>query len=433
MPPHRRFNLPDQAACATYVATWLLVATGLGVIVGSAVAGFLWSLDEVTRLRFEHPWLLWALPLAGGFVGWLYATWGKAAEAGNNLIVDEIHEPGGGVPLRMAPLVFVGTVLTHLCGGSAGREGTAVQMGGAIAGGVVRCVPCLRSADIRTLLVAGLAAGFGGVFGTPVAGAIFALEVLAIGRIHHDAILPCLVAAVASHQTCLAWGITHMPYHVEPMLGSEAGLAALVASWRFLAAAAVGGILFGWTGMLFAGVAHATQRVFARVIAVPVLRPVVGGCLVIALVELLGTRDYLGLGVTSPDPAATTIVTAFEPGGAGLWSWWWKIVFTAVTLGSGFKGGEVTPLFFIGATLGNTLATLTGLPVDFMAALGFVAVFAGATNTPIACIVLAVELFGSAHVPYFAVAIVFAYLTSGHAGIYSSQRIGTPKPMRRTG
>jgi H+/Cl- antiporter ClcA len=431
MPSHRRFSLPDHLAFAAYVATWLPLAAGLGMVVGTAVAGFLWSLDEVTRLRFEHPGLLFALPLAGGLVGWLYATWGKAVEAGNNLIVDEIHEPGGGVPLRMAPLVFLGTVVTHLCGGSAGREGTAVQMGGALAGGLARMLPGVRSTDIPALLMAGLAAGFGGVFGTPVAGAIFALEVLAIGRIRHDAILPCLVAAVVSDQTCLAWGISHTPYHVEPILNSGTGPAALVGSWRFLAAAAVGGILFGWTGTLFAGLAHATQRVFARVVTVPVLRPVVGGCLVIALVELLGTRDYLGLGVTSPDPAATTIVTAFEPGGAGLWSWWWKIVFTAITLGSGFKGGEVTPLFFIGATLGNTLATLAGLPVDFMAALGFVAVFAGATNTPVACIVLAVELFGGANVPYFAVAVVFAYLASGHAGIYSAQRIATPKPVRR--
>lgn len=186
-------------------------------------------------------------------------------------------------------------------------------------------------------------------------------------------------------------------------------------------------ILFGWTSMLFAEATHGLHALWKRWIAWPILRPVLGGSIIIGLVWLLGTRDYLGLGVSSPDPRVVTILTSFHSGGAHTWSWLWKLIFTAVTLSSGFKGGEVTPLFFIGAALGNTLAVLLGGPTDLFAAAGFVAVFAGATNTPLACTIMAVELFGGEYTVYFAVACLMAYFSSGHSGIYLSQRIGTPK------
>lgn len=422
---YRRLLL-DQVAVGCSVVRWLFLAVPLGVVVGSAVAVFLVLLDGATRLRVEHPWLLWGLPAAGAAIGWLYARYGSAVEAGNNLVVDEIHEPGGGVPLRMAPLVLVGTVVTHLCGGSAGREGTAVQMGGSLAGGLARLLPGLTRDDVPTLLTAGIAAGFGGVFGTPVAGAIFAMEVLVIGRMGYRALVPCLVAAIVSDQTCVAWGVTHTHYHVASLPLPDASHPA-PCDWWLLGHAALGGVVFGLAGALFAAMVHGAQSTLRRLVPSPIVRPVVGGLLVIALVHLLGTRDYLGLGVTAAVPGGVTIGSAFEPGGAHVWSWWWKTVFTAVTLGSGFKGGEVTPLFFVGATLGNTLAALTGVPVDVMAALGFVAVFAGATNTPIACTVMAVELFGGGTVLYHAVACVLAYLCSGHSGIYGSQRRDGPK------
>jgi H+/Cl- antiporter ClcA len=418
-----RLDRREQVAFVASLGKWLVLAAPLGAAVGSAVALFLSVLDVATDLRFEYPLLLWSLPVAGAGIGWLYATCGKSVEAGNNLIVDEIHEPGGGVPLRMAPLVLIATVVTHLCGGSAGREGTAVQMGGSLAGGLARLIPGLNRNDTSTLLMAGVAAGFGGVFGTPVAGAIFALEVLAIGRIASAAILPCLIAAIASDRACAAWGILHTPYRLAPLLPIDAAAGPGPFGWHLLAAAALGGVVFGLASVLFAELTHGLHGLFERYIRWPIVRPVVGGCMVIALVATLGTREYLGLGVTSPDPGDVTIVSAFRQGGADVWSWWWKIVFTAVTLGSGFKGGEVTPLFFVGASLGNTLAVLIGAPVGFMAALGFVSVFAGATNTPIACTVMAVELFGGEHVLFYAVSCVLAYLCSGHSGIYLSQRI----------
>ena len=183
----------------------------------------------------------------------------------------------------------------------------------------------------------------------------------------------------------------------------------------------------GLVSAMFAEMIHGIHHIFKRSIAIPFLRPVIGGLIVIGLVYLLGTRDYLGLGAGSHDPAAVTILSCFSPQGAHPWSWWWKLLFTAVTLGSGFKGGEVTPLFFIGAALGNTLGQLLGAPVDLFAGLGFIAVFAGAANTPLACTLMGIELFGSQYTLYFTIACFLSYLLSGHSGIYLSQRIGTPK------
>jgi H+/Cl- antiporter ClcA len=415
-------------ALVVYLVKWFLIAGLLGTIVGSACAVFLWSLELATTTRMANPWLLWLLPAGGAAVGWLYWRCGESVVAGNNLIVNEIHEPGGGVPLRMAPLVLAGTILTHLCGGSAGREGTAVQMGGSLASGLTRILPGLTREDIRTLLMAGVSSGFAGVFGTPVAGMIFALEVLTIGRMNYSAIVPCLIAAVVGDQVCLGWGIEHTHYQIASRLsaGSVQHLASVEV--RLMSLTIVAGILFGLAAVLFTKTAHGMQALFRRLIVWPVARPVAGGLLIIGLVRLFDLSDYLGLGVSSSDPEAVTIVSSFRDGGADAWSWWWKILLTGITLGSGFKGGEVTPLFFVGAALGNTLAVQAGAPVDLLAALGFVSVFAGATNTPLACIVMSVELFGGEYLIYFAVSCLVAYLFSGPSGIYLAQRTGAAKP-----
>lgn len=422
-----RFSSREQLSLGWFLAKWLGLAIPLGIVIGSACALFLWSLDAATAARLRNPDLVFLLPLAGIAIGTVYLAFGKSVEAGNNLIVEEIHDPGGGVPLRMAPLILISTVVTHLFGGSAGREGTAVQMGGSLASGFIRLFPNLSRADVRTFLMAGVSAGFGGVFGTPVAGTIFALEVLAIGRMNYAALVPCLIAGIASDQTCIAWGIQHTHYHVASQLvaGSSLHLAPLTLS--LIAKVILAAALFGLTSVLFAECVHGLNQVFKSAIRWPVLRPAVGGGLVIGMMFLLGTRDYLGLGVSSPEAGHVTILSSFQPGGADTWSWLWKLLFTAVTLSSGFKGGEVTPLFFIGAALGNTLALMLGAPVDLFAALGFISVFAGATNTPLACTMMGIELFGGEYAVYFAVATFTAYLFSGHSGIYLSQRIGTPK------
>jgi H+/Cl- antiporter ClcA len=417
------FNVSEHLGNFRQLLLWTLLVLPVGVLSGSASALFLWALDHATRLRWEHTWLLFLLPLAGAAVGWIYHQFGQRAEAGNNLIMEEIHTPGGGVPGRMAPLVLIGTLITHLFGGSAGREGTAVQMGGSLAGLFGRLAK-LSAENRRMLLMAGVGAGFGSVFGTPLAGAIFALEVLVIGHVRYDAVIPVLAASLIGHYTCTLWGIQHTPYHIA-FGATETGHPLI--NGALLGKVVVAAIAFGLVSQGFAEFTHLIKRTFGRYIAYAPLRPAVGGLLVIGLVWLVGTRDYLGIGVTSPEPGAVTILSAFNPGGATPWSWGWKLLFTAITLGSGFKGGEVTPLFFIGAALGNTLAVLCGAPVDLFAGLGFIAAFAGATNTPLACTVMGLELFGAQHAIYFAVACFVAYLFSGHSGIYPAQRQGVAK------
>ncbi|HAI13237.1 MAG TPA: voltage-gated chloride channel protein [Phycisphaerales bacterium] len=421
-------NIKDHLSLGKYVIKWTFLAGLVGLAVGSACALFLWTLHLATDTRHDYPWLLFLLPIGGLAIGAMYQWLGRSVEAGNNLVMDEIHEPGGGVPARMAPLVLIGTVATHLFGGSAGREGTAIQMGGAIASAMARSTffKWLNQVDVRTMLIAGVAAGFGGVFGTPLTGAIFALEVLAIGRMSYDALIPCLIASVVSDWACQWWGIDHQYYFVPSMhLPDADGLIAHL-DWLLLAKVIIAGVAFGLASKFFAELTHGIGKLFKKFIAIPMLRPFIGGLLVIGMVYLLGTRDYLGLGVTNPD-GGVSIVSCFTNGGASPWSWWWKLLFTAVTLGAGFKGGEVTPLFFIGAALGNSCAWVLGAPVDLFAAIGFVAVFAGATNTPLACTIMGIELFGPQHVVYLAAGCFIAYLFSGHSGIYLSQRIGTPK------
>jgi H+/Cl- antiporter ClcA len=395
---------------------WLAVLAPVAVTIGSASAFFLWALDAVTRLRFANPGLLFLLPVAGLLVGAIYQLYGRSASAGNNLLIDEIHQPGAGVPRRMAPLILLGTLLTHLCGGSAGREGTALQMGGSIAATFGRFFK-LDAEHLRTLLMAGVAAGFGSIFGTPVAGAVFALEVLIVGRIQYDALIPCFFAAVLADWTCGAWGVGHVHYHVA--VGAAHGM---LDPW-LMGKVVLAATAFGLASALFSNLTHRFTAAFQALIPRPELRPVVGGFLVIGLFFIAGTGDYLGLGVLGNRPDAITLPAMFTSTEIPALAWAWKLIFTVVTLSAGFKGGEVTPLFFIGAALGNALAFGLNAPMDLFAALGFVAMFAGATKTPVASTLLGMELFGAGHGLYIAAACIIAFRCSGSAGIYSAQRL----------
>lgn len=385
-------------------------------IVGSVCAFFLESLEWVTHTRFEHPWLLFLLPLVGLGMVLIYHHFGGKASEGTDLLIDEIHQPGGGVPFRMTPLVLFGTLATHLFGGSAGREGTALQMGGSISGEYCRRLG-LNPTLIPTMLMAGIAAGFGAVFGTPMAGTVFAMEVLTAGRLEYRAIVPCLVAAFVADASCRAWGVVHTNYH----LGLFASQVAVSMDWKLTVKIVIAAMAFGLAGRFFAWLNHSFSKLMKKLFLEFWLRPVAGGLTVILLCYVLGTTDYLGLGVTSPG-GGVSIVSSFQVGGATAWSWLWKTIFTTLTLGSGFKGGEVTPLFFVGASLGNSLATLLQAPVDLFAGLGFVSVFSGATNTPLACTLMAVELFGGTYLLYFAIACFVAWKCSGRISIYKAQR-----------
>jgi H+/Cl- antiporter ClcA len=414
----------EQFAIANYLLKWAFLVSPMAIAVGSIVALFLWLLDQATQFRWQNGWIIYFLPVAGVIIYFLYHQFGKKTEAGNNLIIDEIHEPDGGVPARIAPLVLLTTLMTHLFGGSAGREGTAVQMGGGIAGLFGRWLK-LNPQDLRVLLMAGIAAGFAAVFGTPVTGTVFAMEVIAIGSIKYDALLPCLIASLIANFTCNSWGIHHTAYSIHFTHSDSNSFLGI--DYLLIGKTVMAGIAFGLIAFLFGEMQHGIKEMSNRFIKIKWLIPAIGGCLIIGLSVLLDTRDYLGLGVTSEKPNGLSIVNAFTQGGVTNWSWFWKLLFTAITLGTGFKGGEVTPLFFIGAALGNTIAWISGAPIDLFAALGFIAVFAGATNTPLACTIMGVELFGGEPILYYAIACFIAYYFSGHSGIYSAQRISSSK------
>lgn len=400
----------------------ILLAVPVSMVIGCIVGLFLWLLNLAIHFRFQHTWLLFLLPAAGALIFFMYRLFGKNSDKGNNLVIDEIHQPGGGIPRRMGLIVLLTTVITHLFGGSAGREGTAVQIGGSIAAMFGKWFK-LNTQDTSVLLTAGVAAGFGAVFGTPFTGAIFALEVLTIGRIKYDALLPALTASFIADLTVSLLGIHHTAYHIDIIPPQAYYLSAyLPADLLLILKVIAAAIAFGLASIVFSEMTHKVKDFSAKIIRIKWLVPVAGGLIIIALTYLNGKQDYLSLGVDPQYPGAITIPSAFHSGGSDTWSWLWKTVYTAITLGTGFKGGEVTPLFYIGATLGNTLAALLNAPVSLFAAIGFIAVFAGATNTPLACTVMGVELFGPEHALIFAIACFTAYFFSGHSGIYAAQR-----------
>jgi len=422
-----KFLNTTQLVTFKHLIRWTIITVPIAFAIGCMITLFLWLLNLAINFRFAHSAVLYFLPVAGIAIYFAYKWWGATAAKGNNLIMDEIHNPGGGVPKSMAPLILISTVVTQLFGGSVGREGTAVQIGGSIAQMFSKWFR-LNANDNRVILTAGIAAGFGAVFGTPLTGAIFAMEVLSIGRIQYTALVPCLVAAIVGDVTVLAWGVHHETYHIAIVPAGHNILSAyLPLDVLLLAKVIVASIVFGLTSYLFAETVHGVKTVFNRFVAKKWLIPFLGGLIVIGLTIIIGKPDYLGLGVKAPYPGAVTISSAFNAGGADSWSWLWKTIYTTITLGTGFKGGEVTPLFYIGSTLGNALSVLMNAPVSLFAALGFIAVFAGATNTPLASTIMGVELFGSEYALFFAVACFTAYFFSGESGIYSSQRIAVPK------
>lgn len=406
---------------------WTTLVLPIAIVTGSAIALFLYLLNLAIHFRFQHTWLLYLLPVAGIAIYFIYQLIGKNSEKGNNLIIEQIHQPGGGIPKRMAPIILLTTVITHLFGGSAGREGTAVQIGGSIAGMFGRWFK-LNETDTRIMLTAGIAAGFGAVFGTPLTGAIFALEVLTIGRIRYTALFPALAASLIADITVSAWGIHHTAYHIDKIVRSTYFLSAyLHIDILLIGKVIIAAIAFGLASYLFSVMVIEIKALLGKMIRIKWLIPVLGGIIIIGLTYINGKQDYLSLGVDPQYPGAITIPSAFHTGGADTWSWLWKTIYTTTTLASGFKGGEVTPLFYIGATLGNTLSQLLDAPVSLFAALGFIAVFAGATNTPLACTFMGIELFGGEYALLFAIACFTSYFFSGHSGIYAAQNISVPK------
>lgn len=387
----------------SYLVKWTLLCAIVGLLVGCVVAIFLLGLDEIFRFTLYEDSYIYFLPLAGLVIGFAYHYWGKEAVKGNNLILEEIHQPKKPIPFIMAPMVLLGTWLTHFFGGSVGREGTAVQIGGAIADRFTRRFK-LNKEDRKILLILGISAGFSAVFGTPLAGAIFALEVMALGEIRWRAFFPSISVAYFAHFICLQWGVIHTEYNIPFM----PFLNATTLGWTALA-----GVLFGLCAYLFVFSGETFKKLFEKYIAYPPVRPLIGGVIIVIAVYFLDTNIYNSLGIFEIEKSF------FEPRAPHVFLV--KLLLTTFTLSAGFKGGEVTPLFFVGAALGSALFAFFPLPLGFLTAIGFVAVFAAATNTPLACAIMGVELFGFNTGIFMLVACIVAYLCSGKRGIYSSQ------------
>lgn len=393
-----------------YYSRWIVISGITGALCGTGSAWFLFGLEWATNSRETHPWLLYFLPIGGLIIGLAYHRWGKSVEGGNNLIIDEFHDPRAVIPFRMAPLVTLGTIITHLFGGSAGREGTAVQMGGSIADQIGKLIK-VSTKDRKTLLMAGMAGGFGSVFGVPLAGTFFGLEVLNVGQLHLWAIVECAIASFVAHHVCIGWGIHHPAY----------GIAVIPAyTIKNFLLIIVAGLAFGAAARMFALLTHKIGHISKSLIPHLPTRVLIGGVVVAAIFLAFPLLDrYEGLGI----PLIITSIKTAVP----LYDWLGKLGMTALTLGVGFKGGEVTPLLFIGSTMGNFLSHFLALPLSLLAAVGMVAVFSGAANTPIACVAMGVELFGP-HIFLFALfGCIASYATSGNKGIYSSQTSNPPK------
>lgn len=392
------------------LARWAFLGSLIGLLTGCAGALFLYLLEHATAYRVAQPQIVWLLPLAGLVLGWAFQAFGQRVIAGNNLVLDTYHDGGPNLPLRMGPMVLLGTVWSHLFGASVGREGTGVQMGASLADSVAswaKADPRLRS----QLIAAGLAAGLASVFGTPLAGLVFGLEVALLGELDTAALVPALFAALLADWCTRAFPIHHIvfpqldPIHLDPLtLLRLAALACAVAA----------------TGWVFIEGVHALKARAARWLPSLPLRLAAGGALVVLLWQCFGAGDYLGL-------STPLISQALGPAAPPAWAFALKLLLTIVSLGFGFIGGEVTPLFVSGACLGAALAPWLGLPAPLAAGVGLAALFGACANVPLAMTVMAVELFGGSVLGPVAWVAVLAWLLLGHRSIYASQRLRRAK------
>ncbi|MBY0415074.1 MAG: chloride channel protein [Bdellovibrionales bacterium] len=383
---------------------WCTLAVAIGVLAGFTSTLFLNSVDWAINFRKNHPFIIIFLPLSGFLMAYFYKSYGKDIEAGSNLIIEEIHDPKKTIPLRMMPMIFIGTVSSHLFGASVGREGAAVQMAASLSDQFSKHLGNIYN-NRKIILMMGISAGFASVFGTPIAGAVFGLEVIFIGQLTYEAMLPCLVSAIAGFYTAHLLGVVHPVYFFSEKL--EITIPGLFS-------AIIAGIAFGYAAKLFIWSLHQIKDFLKKHLTNTLFHPVIGGCLLVALYFLFGSDRYHSLG-------KEVIITSFNQH-IYPWDFLVKIFMTALSVGSGFKGGEVMSLFYMGATLGNALSYFLPLGYPVLASLGFVSVFAGAANTPITGIILAYELFGPGIGVYAALAVVLSYLFSGTPGIYQTQR-----------
>ena len=387
---------------------WIIMGLITGVIVGIVCTAFSYALKYVIDFRGTHPWILFGLPFAGLLIIFLYRFLKDTNDTGTNMVIASIHSSSE-VSYKMAPLIFISTVLTHLCGGSAGREGAAIQLGGSITN-FLSNIKWLKFTpnDHRINIMCGMSAGFSALFGTPLASAFFSLEVISVGIMHYSALVPCVIASYIAHFIASACKVA--PEHFTVLSIPSISPVNML---KFL----ILGALLGVVSIIFCAAMHNTGKMYQKIFKNPYIRIFAAGCIIILLTLVLRTNMYLGSGMD-------IIVHIFETdSGTPFYVFILKIIFTALTLGAGFKGGEIVPSFCIGAAFGACLASLFGMPVTLMAACGMVGVFCGVTNCPVTSLLIAFELFGFEGMPYYLITIAVSYMLSGYFGLYNSQRI----------
>lgn len=398
-------DLRDFGNAIVFLLKWLGISVAVGCIVGCISALFGHTLIFATGLRSQYPYMIYTLPIGGLLIVALYRGCRNTSDKGTNTVVASIQESTD-IPFKMAPLIFVATAITQLCGGSAGREGAALQLGGSIAkklGKVVR----LQEDSQRTIVMCGMSAGFSALFGTPLAAAVFSMEVVSVGIMHYSALVPCVIASLTAH---LIAAFFKVPPEVFPVTAIPAvtpvNLLKLVAF-----AAAAGGISTAFCVLL-----HQAEHLYEKYIKNQYIRIVLSGCILVGLTLLLGTQEYLGSGMG-------IIEHVFHAGQIHWYSFLLKMLFTAITLGAGFKGGEIVPSFTVGAAFGCAVASILGLPAQLVAACGMVGIFCGVTNSPVTALLIAFELFGFEGMPYYLVTVAVSYMVSGYQSLYHKQRI----------
>lgn len=398
-------DVQEYGTSLWFLLKWMFVSVCVGLVVGSISSLFGHTLIFANQIRAENPWVIYLLPVGGLMIVALYRGCRNTSDKGTNTVVASIQESTD-IPFKMAPLIFISTTITQLCGGSAGREGAALQLGGSIAkkmGKLFRLNPDSQ----RTIVMCGMSAGFSALFGTPLAAAVFSMEVVSVGIMHYSALVPCVVSSLTAH---LVAQLFQVPPEVFPVAAVPA-VTALNLLKLLVFGAVVGGV-----STVFCLVLHQAEHVYEKYIKNQYLRIALSGCILIGLTLLLGTQEYLGSGMG-------IIEHIFHEGETHWYTFLLKILFTAVTLGAGFKGGEIVPSFTIGAALGCAAASLMGLPVELVAACGMVGLFCGVTNSPITSLLIAFELFGFAGMPYYLVTIAVSYVVSGYQSLYHKQKI----------
>ena len=384
---------------------WVVFSILSGSVIGTVGTLFHFALSFVTLVREKNPWLIWLLPVGGLLIVGAYQLLHNEKDTGTNLVLSAIQS-GDRLPLRMAPLIFLSTLITHLFGGSAGREGAALQLGGSIGNGIGRLFR-FDEKDKHILIMCGMSAAFSSLFGTPMAAAIFSMEVVSVGIMHYAALVPCVIASLVAHGIATSFGVSAESFPLAQIPAFTIGSAVRISALAILCAL---------VSILFCVLLHQAEYLYKRLFKNAYVRIFVGGCLVVLLTLLVGSQRYNGAGID-------VITACMRDQTVSPESFLLKMIFTALTLGAGYKGGEIVPSFFTGAALGCLFGNLIGFSPTLCTAVGMSAIFCGVTNCPITSLLISFELFGYEGMPYFLLAVAFSYMLSGYFGLYKSQKI----------